>query len=304
MSGQKGNIKMKKARRKKYSIWSNYCFIYRELWNYDKKIMFFSMVEVLFRVAVAFGAVYIPSYVVGMLEAKCSIGEMVVRTLLLFLLYGGICGGNMYLYRRNMFQFVEFRMGHVFFKALRKIMDMDYFQYEDAKTQRLKQKAQEAFQGNATGLEGILHNDVDTAASFLGLCLYAGVISGASPWIVLMLIGMSVVQIGTYRLANRYELGNKEKKAEISVTRNYLDKQAYEVAAGKDVRLYQLGGWLGGLYREVNKKYQSLVAKERSCYFANDLAGAVMQFGRDLVCYGYLIYQMKHGMTEIGRAHV
>lgn len=92
----------------------------------------------------------------------------------------------------------------------KKIMDIDYFQYEDAKTQRLKQKAQEAFEGNVVGLEGILHNDVDTLASFLGLCLYAGVISGASPWIVLMLMGISVVQIGTYCLANRYELGNKD----------------------------------------------------------------------------------------------
>ncbi len=55
--------------------------------------------------------------------------------------------------------------------------------------------------------------------------------------------------------------------------------------------------WLSGHYRAANKKYQALLAKEKACYFADDLFGLLLQLGRDVVCYGYLIGQLMQGMS-------
>ena len=271
--------------------------IYRELWGYDRKVIFCSAAEVLFEVLVSFGAVLLPALIVGMLESRAPIGRIAGVIGLIFVLYAGVSYLAMYLKTRNLMQFISFRSIYMEMKNLSKIGELDYFQYENSETQKLCLKAESAFDGNNDGLEGILHNDVAVASALLSLILYTVLISGVSPWIVAMLLLISVLQLISFRLANRCEVKNKDKKAEYNVTQNYLRRQAFDVPAGKDIRLYQLKDWLTRNYVAVNQKYRKLVAKEKRHYFANDLFGLFLQLGRDAVCYGYFIYQLKNGMA-------
>lgn len=57
-----------KGKKKTYTVLGNYRFIYGELWREDKSCIFFSIAEILFGVAVAFGAILMPSLMIGMLE--------------------------------------------------------------------------------------------------------------------------------------------------------------------------------------------------------------------------------------------
>lgn len=286
-----------KGKKKTYTVLGNYRFIYGELWRADKSCIFFSIAEILFGVAVAFGAILMPSLMIGMLEQGAGMAELARNTLFIFLLYGILCGISIYLKRRNDFQFVVFRTNKMAWKIYEKDMDLDYSEYEKEDTQKLRQKASEAFWGNYVGLEGILHYDVKLMTAFLGLLLYVASISRINAGIVLLLLGISALQVAAYRLAVRYETKNKEKEAKFFISQNYLSEQSYEVTAGKDVRLYQLQHWLDETYRKVNRKYQTLKAKENSVFFANDLFGLILQLGRDIFCYGWLIGMLKEGMA-------
>lgn len=286
-----------KGKKKTYTVLGNYRFIYGELWREDKSCIFFSIAEILFGVAVAFGAILMPSLMIGMLEQGAGMAELARNTLFIFLLYGILCGISIYLKRRNDFQFVVFRSNKMAWKMYEKCMDFDYSEYEKEETQRLQEKAFEAYWGNNWGLEGILHDDVKLMTAILGLVVYVACISRINVGIVLLLLGISVLQVAGYRLAVSYEMKNKEKEARLSVTQKYLNHQSYEVAAGKDVRLYQLQHWLDEAYRKVNRKYQTLKAKENNVFFANDLFGLMLQLGRDIFCYGWLIGMLKEGMA-------
>lgn len=286
----------KRRERKRYSLFGNYSFLYHELWKYDKKIIGFSVMEVLFAVASSFGLMLIPTCIVGMLESGFAFGEMAIGSLLLCGVCGILCAISTYLKNRNGFQFVEFRCGHMVRKLLKKEMDMDYFQFEDEKVQRMLRNAEAAYAGNYQGIEGIFHADVEVAIAGIGMILYAVLISGVNPWIVLMMVLFSALQMLSFCYADRYELKHQESKAQLEVTQKYLDQQAYDVAVGKDVRLYQLGNWLSGRYRDANKKYRQLVAKEKGVYYVHDLLGVAFQFIRDVVCYGYLIHLLRNGM--------
>lgn len=288
---------MKKREKVKYGIGSNECYIYRELWNYDKKVILFGLAEAVFKVLAAYGLILLPAWITGMLERRVSFASMVALIAVIFGGYALVSVASTYLEQRNGMQYIPFRVGYMQWKMESKVLTMDYQRYEDEENQKLSRKSEEAFYGNYYGLEGILHYDVQILAAIIGLILYASSIARVSLWIVVMLLGVSVIQMGSFWLANAYELSNSDKKAALEINRRYLNRQAYEVAAGKDVRLYQLAGWLSGYYRRANKKYQAMVAKERSIYFANDLLGLILQFARDGICYGYLIKQLTQGMA-------
>lgn len=283
--------------RKKYSWLSNFHYIYGQLWKFDKKVILFAIAEVLFLVAMGFGAIWMPSKIVEFLEQGNSVATIGKETIALFAGYGLVCAVAYYLQNRNALQYISFRSGELELKRELKTIGMDYSLYESEKVQQIREKAEEAFWGNNWGIEGILHDTVSGATAFLGLLLYAMVLSEVNFWIIAILLVISGIQIVSFRFTTRSAMKQKDAKAKLEVTQEYLNKQAYETNAGKDIRLYQLQNWLSGWYQKVNKKYQHLLSKERNRYFANDLFGLILQLVRDAVCYGYLIYLLQHGMA-------
>lgn len=286
-----------KREKRKYSSFSNLCFIYKDLWKFDKSTIIYAVLEVITRVISNFILILLPAAVIRMLEMELSVKDMAGRLLLIFALYGIISGADAYLLRRNRNQYIVYRGGHLSRLVCKKAMSIDYVQYEGEDNQKLVQKAvEDGIGSNDIGVEGILHKMVLATIGILGLFLYMVLISNVNYFIIVMLLVISVIQYFCYGFASRYEYSNKEKKAELEVTKGYFDKQAYDVSAGKDIRLYQLQGWLSKKYQEANKKYQSIIGKERVRYFANDLVGLLLQLLRDGICYIYLIGLLKDGM--------
>ena len=286
-------------KKRKYSSFSNLIYIYKKIWKYDKKIIGYSVLEVIFAVITGFGAILLPAIIIKMLEKKIELYNMIWQIIFIFCMYGVISGISTYLATRNTFQYVEFRAGYLMQLEFRKVMSIDYDNYEKEKTQQLIENGTMAIQGNNIGIEGILHKSVLIAIEIIGLVLYSLLLSEVNIFIILLLLSISVIQFISFKIANKYEMKNKEKKAELEVTKSYLDRQTNEVSAGKDIRIYQLQHWLTSKYKKANEKYQSLVAKERIRYFANDLIGLVLQLFRDIICYGYLILLLKNGQLLV-----
>lgn len=266
---------------KTYTAASNQRYILRELWHYDRSTIFYALAEIITQIGKGFGTILIPSMIVAFLEqyqkgmiTQETLPGAVAKLVTFFVGYSIWCIITGYLKRRNQFQYVKFRCGTMIECTYQKYMSLDYVQCEDEKVQQLLKKAGEAVSGNYRGIEGVLHYDVELLKEAGALILYASLISGVSAWLVVLLVVISLVQILSYKLANNYELKHRDAKAKLTVTQDYLDRQAYAVENGKDIRLYQMKEWLSGHYRHANKKYQALLAKEKACYFADDLFGA------------------------------
>lgn len=288
-----------KEKKRKYSSVSNLLYIYKDLWKYDKRIIGFAFLEIIFAVITAVGAILLPSIIINMLENNIELNSMIWRVLIIFLVYGIISGFSTYLTRRNTFQYVEYRAGFLHVEMSRKIMSVDYDIYENEETQKLSENSWQALSGNNSGIEGILHKMTLVVTAIIGLIVYSLLLAKVNLLIILLLLVISLIQFICFQGANKYEMKNKDKKAELEITKRYMDRQANEVSAGKDIRIYQLQYWLTSKYKKVNKKYQEIIAKERIRYFANDLVGLFMQLIRDTICYGYLIYLLKNGQMQV-----
>lgn len=252
---------------KTYTAASNQRYILRELWHYDRSTIFYALAEIITQIGKGFGTILIPSMIVAFLEqyqkgmiTQETLPGAVAKLVTFFVGYSIWCIITGYLKRRNQFQYVKFRCGTMIECTYQKYMSLDYVQCEDEKVQQLLKKAGEAVSGNYRGIEGVLHYDVELLKEAGALILYASLISGVSAWLVVLLVVISLVQILSYKLANNYELKHRDAKAKLTVTQDYLDRQAYAVENGKDIRLYQMKEWLSGHYRAANKKYQALLA--------------------------------------------
>ena len=282
-----------------YSLWSNYIYIHRELWHYSKKPFLFQALEIVSQVLTGFFGILLPSGILFFLEQSRGFAGFALGTLVLFLLYAVVFVSHAFLQSRNAWQYTEFRTGFFMRRLLRHFMRMDYAVLTEQSTLQLVEKATDAVSSNWVGVEGMFRYDVTIFSSFLGLLLYAGLIGSVHPAIILLLLVLSVLQFLSYRRAASYEVRRRDDLSAIKLSQRYFQKQSYDTAAGKDVRLYQLGGWIDGVYRQINKRYQKILFHIRSAYFVNDLLTLTLQLLRDGICYGFLIYRLSHGTMTV-----
>lgn len=282
-----------------YSLWSNYIYIHRELWHYSKKPFLFQALEIVSQVLTGFFGILLPAGILLFLEQSSGFSGFALGTLVLFLCYAVVFVSHTFLQSRNAWQYTEFRTGFFTRRLLCHFMQIDYAVLTEPKTLQLAEKAVGATCSNWVGVEGMFRYDVTIYSSFLGLILYAGLIGTVHPAIILLLLVLSVLQFLIYRRAASYEVRRRDDLSEIEVSQRYFQKQSYNTSAGKDIRLYQLNGWLDGVYRQLNKRYQKILFRIRSAYFANDLLTLTLQLLRDGICYGFLIYRLSHGTMTV-----
>lgn len=279
-----------------YSIWSNWKFIYGNLFRYDKKVVFFQAAEVILQVLNRLALVLLPAAIIQMLDMHVDINVLARNLLIIFLIVGVLNGGTSYLMGRNRYQYIQFRAGYMIRRVVYKVLSIDYVQYEDTKIQKLMNNALNAVGSNGAGLEGIIHKTANLLVAVFSLGIFSLMVAKVNILLVVLLVVVSLIQIGVYRLASNYELQHSEEKAGYRVNKEYFNHVAYQVNTGKDIRLYRMKNWLTNEYQKANSKYQKIVAKEKLGYFANDLGCLFLQILRDGCCYYFFIQQLQAGM--------
>ena len=279
-----------------YSIWSNWKFIYGNLFRYDKKVVFFQAMEVILQVLNRLALVLLPAAIIQMLDMHVEIEVLARNLLIIFLVVGFLSAGTSYLMGRNRYQYIQFRAGYMIRRVVYKVLSIDYVQYEDTKIQKLMNNALNAVGSNGAGLEGIIHKTTNLLVAVFSLGIFSLMVAKVNILLVVLLVVVSLIQIGVYRLASNYELQHSEEKAGYRVNKEYFNHIAYQVNTGKDIRLYRMKNWLTSEYQKANGKYQKIVAKEKLGYFANDLGCLFLQILRDGCCYYFFIQQLQAGM--------
>ena len=281
---------------KKYSLGSNYRYIYSKIWAYDKKIIIFALIEIILLTMVPLIEVSLPSVVIGLLEKKASIATFIKYIIVLFGAFGVIFAFSTYFKNRNNMQYIMIR-NEVFLGSLvEKSMRINYELWELEDTQKAFQKASNSVGGNSIGIEGFMHSNVDISINILGLSIYTVIASSISPLILVVLIVISILSYFVFVKAKNYELKQKDTLAYLNVSNKYYKGIGQDVSGGKDIRLYKLQSWLSYYYNKTNKEKQKILFKQNGFYYIYDLTGILLKFLRDFISYGYLIYLLSNGM--------
>lgn len=290
------NKRKEKKKKSLYSIASNYHYVYKNMWEYRKSLLWYGIVEIIFNVLTPFGYVIIPSIVVGLLVKQVPISEFILTLVAVFLIYGMIAGINSFLISRNRMQYIDIRCDKYWADLCNKCLTMDYQLMEKEMVRQDLEKAMDCLSANDYGMEGFMHRNVSLLSNIVGLITYACIISLVHPVILILLLLISIIQMFVFNRAKEYEHKKKDEMSKVEVTQRYLQDQAFDLKAGKDVRLYQLNKLINRVYRTANLRLKKIKMKIRSYYYLNDVVGIVLRFLRDALCYGYLIYLLIHGL--------
>jgi ATP-binding cassette subfamily B protein len=246
---------------------------------------------------VPYAEALIPSLVIGWIAGETDLGSFIRRIIWIFAGLALLRALNAYLSERNRGKAIDVRLRRPWAKLVHQQLTMDYEKIETAAMREKMESASHALGNNTLGYEGFLHHSVEFFSNVILLVLVSTIIGRISVWIILLLAGLSLINSLLYRRAYRFETAQFDEKGKIYARQDYFSSQATQPAVGKDVRLYQLQDWLIGRYRTLCVQLHRLNRQDIRNFETADVIRILLEGGKDLIIYGYLIRLASGGMS-------
>ena len=282
-------------KEKKYGIIENYMYFGRLWWKYDKLLFAFAGGYLVVGLLVAVLATLLPSAIVYFLEENFKLNTILLLVAAIVTVHV-ISQSLSSLFAWMCFEF-RVRKAIVqdfFMNLIRKSLHLSYEKLEESKVQSERKMAQTALED---GIERCWSNTLDLVYNSFLLLIFGGIVMTSSPLLVVVLTVLCLIQVAGYKISADYEQKTKAEFKDVVVTQEYLQNKAFDVPAGKDIRLYQMQGWLSEVYRRVNKRHKEISTKISVGYFYYNIVEQTLQLIRELLIYGSLIYQISQGMN-------
>lgn len=287
--------------QKHYNIFQNIGYYFKYYRQSIPAFLWLCLVEIVFGAVTPLFGIYLPKLAVDL----ATKGVTWQRMWLTVGIFGILClcarvaaaaseTGKYFLYntRRNEL------LAKVFLKTLR----VPYRHVEEGETKDLYWKAMGIInQGDWSALHKITYGTINIIRNVLSFLLYSTVLSFLNPLVAALLIALALVQYVIslrkikYMERFRGEEGDLDKK-ESYVLYNAMVNQA----AAKDIKIFGMNRWLN---REkdilMDRRRRLEQRKSRADYFFWQ-AGSLLNLGRDLFAYGYLLSQVIEGAVGPG----
>ncbi|MDO4292589.1 MAG: ABC transporter ATP-binding protein [Eubacteriales bacterium] len=132
-----------------------------------------------------------------------------------------------------------------------------------------------------------------------GVLLYGTILFRRSRMLAALVAATAVVTFLFKRKADAFERRLRPRADEAVRNMRYVEEQAYDFSAGKDIRLYRLEGWLFSILRRERARGEGCVRQWETGFLGVNLWDAFMGFARDAVAYLYLIYEITQGRMAV-----
>lgn len=283
----------------RHSIPSNILFWLKIYWKWAPGVVLLSGFKLVLGTLTPLVGIYLPKLVLDLLAGNVT-AMVLLRTLgiwgimvaALYGVHGGIAQGK-YFVQNNVRGYV---LAELFLKSQR-------VPYEVPESEWGKKAYHEAlgvvWNGDQSASTRTFEGTLTMLQNILCFVLYSSVLSVLNPWMILVLVALSLLNILVIRKGLRFEDRMREREAQHGRHWNYILSAMGNMTAAKDVRIFGMNSWLGGIrdravrdLEEDRKAYQRLNNWQ---YAMNGLIGLV----RDVAAYGYLIYSVTAGHISV-----
>ena len=132
-----------------------------------------------------------------------------------------------------------------------------------------------------------------------GLLLYGLILLRQSPLVPLLVLVPALLVFLLKRKALRKDHELRPAADEAARKMRYVEERGWDLKAGKDIRMYGLGGWLLSILKRERETGETNVRRWENGYLAANLCDALLCFGRDAGAYLYFILQIVQGSLPV-----
>ena len=255
-------------------------------------------VYLILRIATPFVTTLIPSLAIRSISAG-DVRNFVILIVIAVTVFWIVSGASNILGTFVQVQRTYTRLGHFTELFTHKAVTTDYENVEPQKKQKLLGKAANSIGSNFVGVEKVMTETTELAVIVFGIISYGTAVFVLDWRILLVTFAMFIEDVALRTYAIKYSDAHREESSEIWRKKNYIKQKSFNVSAGKDIRIYQLGRWFNSLFVEIIKARAKFEKKQQLVWFYPTLSGMFFNFARNILAYAILIKKVLDGSMDI-----
>ncbi|MBQ8393202.1 MAG: ABC transporter ATP-binding protein [Clostridia bacterium] len=281
---------MKKTKKEKpyRSLLSNFLWASKMQLKYAPLGFFIRIFGIPVEVALNYCSIYLPSLIVkqaisgnAFYDIVLAIGSFFIIQMLLSQIKEG------FMIRYTGAEDTKFNFS-ILYLINERSFTRTYEEYEKKETRDLCQRAKNTcFYDNGAA-------DFSIRVTFmlqyiLSYVLFGGIIASFSPWMLPIIMVEPILSLICTRAYQKWVHKHREYESNLSSKLGYAEELPDDFAAGKDIRVYGMSGWLSNIYYGIVKEMNGWERKKASKSFLSSLSSLVVILLRDSLAYAFLI---------------
>jgi ABC-type multidrug transport system fused ATPase/permease subunit len=283
----------------KYGNGDNVRFILRGVWEYDRKLLWLVLLNILAVSMVQLVPVVMPKKIIdelmggGRTEVVLWLSALFGVLLLITRTVSDTSGNTIF----NRFIAVRLRF---IARSGKKFMSMDYQSLEDPEVLDLSQRGDRACSSNNIGIEGILHRTQSLAQKLLTMAGLAAVISTLSPLLLVAIALLLFVNFLMTSHTRKKDKAENDRLAPVWRRRNYLTDVMGDFSFAKDIRLFSLRNFLRGMLVKQQDENFKGSNRIRGYWARANILYATTSLLQEVILYAWLCTRVLAGTMSIG----
>ena len=290
----KTNLHNKKRAKPKYTLLSNIRYFYRYAYREFPRLAGYHAVTTLGRIFLPFFGILMPGIVLHMVEA----GELLWGLAVIALAGTAMLICNSLVeqtetkayFLENVFRTIL--LGDIVLKQMK--CRYKYVEYDEQK--KVTKRAYQSMEGGDWAVSYKMLDDPRTLAiSIACFLLYSTVLGSLKPWLVALLILLSLLNYGILQKKNKWQLALREEFAQSDREIGYLYRTLEDKRMAKDVRVFAMNDWMMAFRKKLFGDRMRLEKRKNRRIIAADCMQFLLNLLRNGFAYAYLIYACLQG---------
>lgn len=286
---------------KHYNIFQNIGYFFKFYRQSIPVFLWLCLVEIVFGAVQPLLCIYLPKLAVDLVTKGVTWQRLwlTLGTFGLLLLTFRVVGeassyGKYYLYNTKRGDL----LANIFLKSLR----IPYRYMEEGETKGLYWKAVgPVTNGDQSAAHRMVYGSVNIIRNVISFLLYSTVLSFLNPFVAALLILLALAQYAINIRKIKYMEKFRDEDAELRKKKNYLFNSAMgNQTAAKDIRIFGMKRWLNREKEILLDRTRKLEQRKNRADFLYWQMGSLLNLGRDIFAYGYLLSRVLEGAVGPG----
>ena len=279
---------------RKYKITDNLSYCLKETTIGCRKLPYLCIGVILANCLIPVITAFLPKVIIEEIELGTGLKRLLLITGVMAL---ALClTQTMQKYLERMIYWNKFKMNtHFLRKVTKKALTTDYKNQENEHFRELQSESFSSCNGNFSGFIQTYDAMIMFFSNLLGFLAFAGILFTLNIRVILFICVTTLVSFLLNRKVLKWVEGNMDEKNGYEHGMQYIIETSNDVAAAKDIRLYNMKVWLSKRYNKYMEGLLNWYRRYTAKLFGVSAVDSGMSLIREGVVYLYLLYLVFNG---------
>ena len=277
-----------------HSLGQNIAYMVSLAWSQRRSVILLNLAMSVAAILLSLTQLFIVPSILGAVEDKVSVAEITV----IILLFTGalilLSAAGAYLSSCAQFGRIEVRL-IIGSMIQNKALTMSYPDIENQDVRKKMDKASMLVTSNTAATEAVWTTLMNLLKNVVEFIIYLSLLMTLNSYMIIAVLITAIVSFLVSNYLNGWGYRHRDEEAEYSHRMNYLSEKSRDYTLAKDIRIFEMAGWIEDVFNRTLNRYRSFAARGERVYVWGDIIDVVLTFMRSAIVYLFLIRAVLRG---------